>query len=246
MIERAAVNRLELTGCTFEPDGHLKLDGTRAAIEPSLTLRTGYDLSDPAEKAAFKETPEIVVDHSVAGPLLIDQAYALTSNAAIVDAGKGMDADSARAFAVSGASNPATDWGPPTQISSGLTVLGRMRVESANGRGGIWVHQLEVLNNQKGCIKFSYFSGEADRLPQNFACVNGPAARLRLTSEIFGQPGYGQLALPSDFHILERGPDDDQMGAFGFLLEAHRWRNLEIRIREFLPVGVRPLLIPVT
>jgi len=246
MIERAAVNRLEIAGCTFEPDGHLRLDGSRAPIEPSLTVRTGYDFSDPAERTAFKETPEIVVDHSIAGPLLIDEAYTLTFNAAIVDAGKGMDADSSTAFAVSAASNPATGWGPPTQISSGLTVFGRMRLESANGRGGVWVHQLEVLNNQKGCIKFSCFSGETDRLPQNFACVKGLDARLRFTSDIFGQPGYGQLALFSDFHILERGPNDDQMGAFGFLLEAHRWRNLEIRIREFLPVGVRPLLIPVT
>ena len=36
------------------------------------------------------------------------------------------------------------------------------------------------------------------------------------------------------------------MGAFGFLLEAHRWHNLQIRIREFMPVGVRPLVVPVT
>jgi hypothetical protein len=42
------------------------------------------------------------------------------------------------------------------------------------------------------------------------------------------------------------GPDDDAMGAFGFLLEAHKWNNLTLRLREFLPVGVRPLLIAVT
>jgi hypothetical protein len=36
------------------------------------------------------------------------------------------------------------------------------------------------------------------------------------------------------------------MGAFGFLLEAHKWRNLQIRYREFMPLGVRPLLIAVT
>jgi hypothetical protein len=36
------------------------------------------------------------------------------------------------------------------------------------------------------------------------------------------------------------------MGAFGFLLEAHKWRNLSVRYREFMPVGIRPLLIPVT
>jgi hypothetical protein len=246
LIARAALNRLEITGCTLEPDGHLQLDGTRAPINSSLDLRTGYSFVVPAELTAFKETPEVILDRSITGPLLVDRPYVLTLRESILDAGKGIDADSTSAFALSSATDPVNDWGPPTQISQGLTVFGRMRVESANGRGGIWVHKLEVLNNQKGCIKFSYFSGEGDRLPQNFACVRGPAVRLSFSGEIFGQPSYAQLARSADFLIRERGPDDDQMGAFGFLLEVHRWRNLQIRIREFMPVGVRPLLVAVT
>lgn len=245
-VARAALNRLEITGCTLEPDGHLQLDGTRAPIDASLDLRAGYGFTLPAEQAAFKETPEVIVDRTITGPVLIDRPYVLTLQESIVDAGKGIDADSSTTFAVTSATDPVNDWGPPTQISQGLTVFGRMRVESANGRGGIWVHKLEVLNNQKGCLKFSYFSGESDRLPQNFACVKGPTVRLSFSSEIFGQPSYAQLAQIADFLIRERGPDDDQMGAFGFLLEAHRWRNLQIRIREFMPVGVRPLLVAVT
>jgi hypothetical protein len=246
MIARAALHRLEITGCTLEPDGHLQLDGTRASIDASLDLRTGYGFTLPAEQTAFKETPEVIIDSSITGPLFIDQPYSLTFNRAIVDAGKGVDADSSNTFALSSATDPVNGWGPATQISAGLTVFGRMRVESATGRGGIWVHQLEVLNNQRGCIKFSYFSGETDRLPQTFACAKAPAAQLRFSNEIFGQPSYAQLALAADFLIRERGPDDDQMGAFGFLLEFHRWHNLQIRIREFMPVGVRPLLVPVT
>jgi hypothetical protein len=69
---------------------------------------------------------------------------------------------------------------------------------------------------------------------------------LEFTSEFFGDAAYGQLAAMTDFRIRERGPNDDAMGAFGFLLEAHKWRNLQIRFREFMPVGIRPLLIPVT
>jgi hypothetical protein len=121
-----------------------------------------------------------------------------------------------------------------------------MRVESINGQGGIWVHRLEVFNNQIGCLKFSYFSGQGDRLPQSHGCVNGTEALLRFTSETFGEPAYGQLTLSTEFRIRERGPKDDLMGAFGFLLESHKWRNLQIRFREFMPVGVRPLLIPVS
>jgi len=39
---------------------------------------------------------------------------------------------------------------------------------------------------------------------------------------------------------------DDAMGAFGFLRDGHKWTNLQVRLREFMPVGVRPLVVPVT
>jgi hypothetical protein len=65
-------------------------------------------------------------------------------------------------------------------------------------------------------------------------------------SDVFGNPAYCQLADTTDRRIREQGPQDDAMGAFGFLLEAHKRRNLQIRFREFMPVGIRPLLIPVT
>ena len=66
------------------------------------------------------------------------------------------------------------------------------------------------------------------------------------TSERFNDPGYAQLARETERRVRELGPDDDAMGAFGFLLEAHKWINLQVRLREFMPVGVRPLVVPVT
>ncbi len=128
----------------------------------------------------------------------------------------------------------------------GVTVLGLMRVDNITGRGCIWVQSLEALDNQKGCIKFSYFAAGGNRLPQWHACVFGSEALLAFSSECFGDPAYGRLAHTSDFRIRERGPGDDAMGAFGFLLQAHAWRNLTIRFREFMPLGVRPIVIPVT
>jgi hypothetical protein len=247
LISRAALERLEVVGCTLDPGGQKVLDGTpqgkRAAIRHSMKLREPYGFANPNDEKAFDQTPHVVVQRTIAGPLLIDGGYHLSLTDSIIDAGKGVGDDSQNSFAVSGATDPTNGWGPPTEIN-GITIFGRMRVETINGRGGIWVHALEVLNNQKGCIRFSYLSGQGDRLPQNIGCVRG--AELRFASEVFGEPAYGQLAHTSDFRIRERGPGDDAMGAFGFLLEAHKWRNLQIRYREFMPVGVKPLLVPVT
>src|SRR5262249_32004498 len=123
---------------------------------------------------------------------------------------------------------------------------GRARVLSAKGQGGIWTGRLEVHNNQTGCIRFSYFSGDHDRLPQHFGCAFGPQALLRFSSEAFGDAGYGQITACSDQQIREQGPDADEMGAFGYLKNAHKWKNISIRLREFMPVGIRPVLVPVT
>ncbi len=250
LIARAALHSLEIDDGTLDPGGNKVLDGTfaggRAPIRSAMKLANHYGfVPDSDEDVAFNQTPEIILEQTIAGPLFIDSGYSLSLKSSIIDAGSGVNEDATTAaFAISGAgASPASEWGPPTQVE-GLTIFGRMRVESLNGRGGIWVHTLEVFDHQKGCVKFSYFSGAADRLPQHHGCVTG--AELRFASEIFGQPAYGQLHHTTDFHIRERGPNDDMMGAFGFLLEAHKWRNIQIRYREFMPVGVRPLLIPVT
>ncbi|NJK65328.1 MAG: hypothetical protein HC786_29110 [Richelia sp. CSU_2_1] len=248
LIARAAINRLEIVDCTLDPGGQKLLngtaEGTRKPLRHSLELRQHYGFS-AADAETFDQTPEIILERSIAGSLFVDRDYSLSLSHSIIDAGKGVDDDPETSFAVSNATDPEKDWGPPTQVN-GITVFGRMRVEQISGRGGIWVHALEVLNNQTGCIRYSYFSGKGDRLPQNLGCVTGSEAKLRFVSEMFGEPAYGQLDRTSDFRIRERGSGDDEMGAFGFLLEAHKWRNLQIRFREFMPVGIRPLLIPVT
>lgn len=242
LITGTALHRLEIVNCTLDPGGFQNFDGNREIIHPSMKLDDSYGLDTEDEKAAFNQIPEIIILRSITGPLFIDRGYILSLTSSIIDAGSGVNDDPTTAtLAVSGSTG---DYGPETHVD-GITVFGGMRVESISGSGGIWVHTLNVLNDQKGCIKFSYFSGKED-LPQNHGCVDGTEAYLRFTSEIFGNPAYGQLAHTTDFRIRERGPNDDAMGAFGFLLEAHKWRNIQIRYREFMPVGVRPLLIPVT
>ena len=244
LVARAALNRLEIIHCTLDPGGSLEFDGeTRTEVHTAMNLeeRCGFD----DEEEAFDQTPEIIIRRSITGPLRIDTGYNLSLKDSIIDSGSGIS-ETSPTFALSGTgADPGNTWGPPTQFE-GITVFGRMRVESIKGKGGIFVHALEVLQHQKGCIKFSYFSGIGDRLPQNHGCVKGTEAELLFVSEIFGQPAYGQLHHTTDFRIRERGPGDDAMGAFGFLMEAHKWRNLKIRFREFMPVGVRPLLIPVS
>jgi hypothetical protein len=248
LIERAALNQLFLDGCTLDPGGAHVLDGTaegsRGPIRTAMKLGDDYGFTDGTEEAAFDQTPEIVVNRSICGPLAIDDGYTVSVADGIVDAGSGVE-DSAPALAFSATSSPETNWGALLSMS-GATFLGRVRAQSASGRGGLFVHALAVHDDQTGCIKFSYFAGEANRLPQHHACVFGGDAALSFASELFGAPGYAQLHGRSDPRILEQGPGDDAMGCFGYLTNAHKWKNIHIRYREYMPVGIRPVLILVT
>lgn len=245
LIVRAALARFELEGCTLDPGGHEKRDGTRALQQPAMRLANGYGFADQTEEDAFSPTPDIVMSHTVTGSLAIDDGYQLRLQETIVDARAGPGDPPGGALAIGPATPLSVSHAAPMSIR-GVTVLGRVAVREARGSGGVFVHRLEVWNHQKGCLKHCYFSGDGDRLPPNFACVNGGSARLVFTSIRHGAPGYGQLARGTDFAVLNRGPGDDAMGATGFLLEAHKWINLNVRLREFMPVGVRALVLPMT
>jgi hypothetical protein len=245
LVARAALARLEIAGCTLDPGGHRLRDGGRAAIMPSLRLGNGYGFEVAAEEDAFAVTPDLLVQRSVTGPLLVDEGYRLTLTDAILDAGKAAGEPAGDDYALAAATDPDDRWGAGLDIR-GATLLGRVRTARASGYGGLFVQRLEVWDHQSGCLKYCWFSGDGDRLPPNHACVDGGEARLVFTSIRHGDPGYAQLAAGTDFRVRERGPGDDAMGAFGFLLDAHRRGNLEIRLREHMPVGVRPLILAVT
>lgn len=245
LIEQAALNKLIIDGCTLDPGSHEALDGTRQPVRYAMNFTNDYGFTPGSPEAiAFDQIPIIEINRSICGPLAIDDGYSLFLTDSIIDARSGLD-DTMPALAVHAVSDPENEWGPALAVS-GMTCFGRMRVESATGQGGIWVHRLEVHDDQQGCIKFSYFSGNGDRLPQHHACVFGTEVALSFVSDIFGQAGYGQLRMRSDRKILEQGPNRDAMGAFGYLLNTHKWKNINIRYREFMPVGIRPILIPIT
>jgi hypothetical protein len=248
LIARVALNQLQLDGCTLDPGGAWQLDGTAEGsiqpMRPGFALTADYDLA-PADFAQFDQVPQLVLNRCISGAVLAEEdAYTLSVSGSIIDAGSGVGA-AMPALAIGSLSDPADGYGPALQLA-GLTCLGRARVARVSGEGGIFAHALEAHDNQHGCVRFSYFSGIGDRLPPHHGCVLGTEAVLAFTDERFGMPGYAQLRRRSDVRILEQGPGRDMMGAFGYLRNTHKWKNISIRFREFMPVGVRPVLILVT
>jgi hypothetical protein len=244
LISRVAIQSLDLRGCTLDPGGHRVLDGSllgaRAPARAAMRLETNHGFADPADDEKFIPVPSIELTRTIAGSLFVDaDAYTLSLASSIIDA------TDVVATAIAGAGDPATSYAARTWID-GVTIFGKTRAQRISGRGCIFTGTLTVDDDQTGCLKLCWFSNDGDRLPQNAECLKAPDARLVFTSEVFGHEAYAQLALDADPRIKNRGPEDDQMGAYGFLLEAHKWLNMAIRLRELTPVGVRPLLIPAT
>lgn len=245
LIARAALNQLHIQDCTLDPGGFIALNSVRAPIREAMRLDNTNGFVLPNEILAFDQSPEIVLENSISGPLAIDDDYALNISNSVIDAGGTLETVTPALAVGSATGNAELTWGPSLTVS-GLTCFGHMRVTSASGKGGIWVHALQVHDNQSGCIKNSWFADADNRLPSNHACLHGSQSDLHFVAQTFGRPGYAQITRDSDARILEQGPNDDEMGAFGFLLNSHKWKNIQIRFREYMPVGIRPVLIAVT
>ena len=243
LVARAALPALEFARCTLDPGGVVRLNHLRGAMVPSLGLDARFGFTSDADYAAFQPDPKITLYRSIAGPIEMESVYQLQVQDSIVDGGAGPGEDGSAAIAIGSQANPLAGWGPVLCVK-GVTVFGRTRARSATGSGGIFCHAVEAQDNQTSCLRFCWFAADSNRLPQNFGCVTG--VTLQFTATTFGTPGYGQLSLDSDTKVLERGPGDDEMGAFGFLLNSHKWRNLQIRFREFMPAGITPVVVPVT
>ena len=162
---------------------------------------------------------------------------------------------------------PTTDPGagrPPdlaVSLASGTVVLDRCTI-----LGPIAVHRLEasecildglavVEDTQHGCLRFSA-SAVTSTLPRQYESVQVAAGAPLFTTRHFGRPGYGQLLGTADRtiltgtgprpSILEGGPTGSEMGAFATEMGAIRKRSVGIKFREYMPLGMDPVIVDVT
>lgn len=110
-----------------------------------------------------------------------------------------------------------------------------------------WNAPVWTERKQTGCVRFSFLPFNSIA-PRRFHCQPDSAdsaRRLapRFSSLNYGQPAYGQLSI-STAESIRRGADDEsEMGAFHHLYAPQRDRNLHIRLREYLRVGLEAGLL---
>jgi hypothetical protein len=142
---------------------------------------------------------------------------------------------------------------------SRCTILGRTVVHRLQASECILQDLAQIDDTQDGCVRFSAWS-DGSIIPRQYESVRIPQAAPLFTTVDFGQPGYAQLLPMADGQILPpSGPttaarntisagavDGSEMGAYARDKNPIKQRALLLKLQEFMPAGLVPVVIAVT
>jgi hypothetical protein len=229
----AVVGRIVLTACTLDPNS--SVDG--------MFVATPVDPGRPVQ---------LVLSRCIMGGLrLAPGVTAAVAADTILDQQEGL--------AISGLTPPGATPGPSPPAGAvqleRATVFGAVLCGSVAASESLLCDLVRVDDPQTGCLRFTRFE-PGSVLPRRYRCLpseahGGGAGPVRrpspvFTSLIFGRPGYAQLAAGTPPELLTASEEGSEIGAFAGALNTLRLANLQIKLQEFLPVGMTALIIAET
>lgn len=134
------------------------------------------------------------------------------------------------------------------------TCLGAVFAHRVSASESLMAGFARATDIQHGCVRFSGY-GVGSRLHQPYESVAVRASAALFVSQRFGEPGYAQLSRYADREIAHGEPgasvlagaqDGSEMGAFARERNAVKERGLQLKLREYMPVGLTPVLIYAT
>ena len=230
----AGLERLELRHCTLVPGLALQPDGS-----PRDPQAVSLSVAAPSLR-------EIVMERSICGAIRAPASAALRAEACLIDA----TAAGHVALMAEASAGAAPEPGPELSLR-GCTVVGRLLIHAVGEitnsvllaeAGPGWEAPVRSERRQVGCVRFSWIP-PGSLLPATYHCQ--PADRqARLppwpvfTSLRYGHPAYGRLSAICPEVIRRGGEDDNEMGVFAHLWQPQRERNLQVRLAEYLRLGL--------
>jgi hypothetical protein len=231
-VAKAAGNklaRLRVVHATLVPGQSLSRDGapvsTSASVEIAL-LGVALELS-----------------HAIVGALRVVDGSTLAASNSIVDATE----PTRSAFCAPN----GTSSGGEMSLDA-CTVIGKINAESfglvsnsillARRGKGDTLPPVRTVRRQAGCVRFSYLPFDS-LVPRRHRCQPATATvrsdvAPRFTTLRYGVAAYCQLSRTTPDEIRLGADDESEMGAFHALFAPQREANLQIRLREFLRVGL--------
>lgn len=135
-----------------------------------------------------------------------------------------------------------------------VTVLGRVIAHRLHATDTILAGFTVAEDPEDGCFRYSAALA-GSRLPSQFNSAQLSGAAALFTSTAFGRPGYGQLLDTADRAIVRGTPGmtllagsstGAQVGAFPAQIVPVKERALRTKYNEYLPLGLVPVIVPIT
>ena len=224
------LSQLTIKHCTLVPGWAVETDGTPLLpTAPALVIEP--------------EGAIVAVENSIIGALRAAEFATINCCDSIIDATDPTNLAYAALDSVSGGGGLTL---------TGCTVVGKVHAELltlvsnsilwgalAKGDTAPWVSALVADRKQEGCVRFSFIPYQAVT-PRRFKWVERALASPQpyFFSLRYGRPGYMKLLVSTDDSIRRGADDGGEMGAFHFLLAPQRESDLQIRMQEYMPVGL--------
>ncbi|HLH73245.1 MAG TPA: hypothetical protein VKX96_08170 [Chloroflexota bacterium] len=217
------VDGILIEGALTVQAGHL--GGLRIAHSTLVPSAGGLTVNANTATGQDNESLVVTVERSITGPIVAtDTIQALNVLDSVVDGGNG-----------------AAIAGPPTSVQTS-TILGTTTVRSISASNCLFTGLVRAIRRQTGCVRYCYLPFDS-RAPRRFRCLPADAesaGRLvpQFTSISYGDPGYGQLALASAPELTTGADDEGELGAFHYLQQTQRLKNLQSSLNEYLRFGL--------
>ncbi len=221
-----ALQTFALTDCTLVPGWSVETNGTPAFDAPALIV-------EPVQT-------NLVAARSILGAIFIAPLATASLTDCILDA---TDRTSTAYAALDGEAGGAL-------TAIGCTIVGKVHatllslvsdsiVWASTVTGDGWTSGLVADRKQQGCVRFSFLPVNAV-VPRHYECVEQALASVRplFFSLRYGAPAYAKLLVSTDDAIRRGADDGGEMGVYHWLLAPQRESDLQIRLFEYLPVGL--------
>jgi len=238
-----AGGRLQVPGAADNRIARLRI--AHATLVPGLALDAAGAPLAPGAVSLLIEAAGVAVEleRSIVGALRVTEGASLAATDSILDA----NGPAALVYAA------------PDETAPG----GELRLEACTSIGRIRADPLVLVSNsillaraapadslppvyarrrQTGCVRFSYLPFAA-LVPRRHRCQPESAegdtrVAPRFASLRYGVPAYCQLLRVTPDEIRRGADDESEMGAYHLLFAPQRESNLQIRLREYLRVGL--------
>jgi hypothetical protein len=224
------IDGLLIEGVVSVQPGHL---GTLRLAHSTVVPAPGVDvLSVAANPVAGQDNAELRVrlERAIVGRVSAAETIAgLAVQDSIVD-GQLLDAPAGVAITAGDADVQAS------------TVLGSMAVRTLHAGNCLVTGIVTVERRQVGCVRYSYVP-PGSLVPRRFRCQpadGADATRIvpRFTTTRYGDPAYAQLATSGPTELATTAEGEGEMGAWYFLHQPQRLRNVRTSLEEYLRLGL--------